>query len=102
MARLLAIYSQPADAAAFDRYYHGTHLPLFGKVAGVRKVAFSVSPQAIAGDTPYLITEVTFDSIADIHTALASPEGKAAAADLANFAQAGVAVLIYDQRDGAL
>ena len=27
MARLLAMYKKPADAAAFDRYYFTTHVP---------------------------------------------------------------------------
>lgn len=28
MAKLYAIYRQPADPAAFDRYYSDKHLPL--------------------------------------------------------------------------
>ncbi|HEV8518572.1 MAG TPA: EthD family reductase, partial [Burkholderiales bacterium] len=40
-----------------------------------------------------------FDSMAAIQQALASPEGIAAAADLPNFAQAGVDILIFDSKD---
>ena len=28
MAKLFAIYQQPADASAFDAYYFGKHVPL--------------------------------------------------------------------------
>jgi uncharacterized protein (TIGR02118 family) len=38
--------------------------------------------------------------MADFGRALDSPEGQAAKADLANFAQAGVTILVYDTREG--
>ena len=31
MAQLLALYHQPADPAAFDRYYFETHVPIAKK-----------------------------------------------------------------------
>lgn len=40
-----------------------------------------------------------FDSMAAIQTALTSPEGAATAADLGNFAQAGVELLMFDTKD---
>jgi uncharacterized protein (TIGR02118 family) len=39
-----------------------------------------------------------FDSLADLNAALESPEGRAAAADLSNFASAGATLLIYDSK----
>jgi uncharacterized protein (TIGR02118 family) len=45
-----------------------------------------------------LIATLTFDSLADIRAALASPEGHATAADLANFATGGVSLLIAETR----
>ena len=50
----------------------------------------------MAGNPVHLVAELTFDSLADIDAAFASPEGQATAADLANFAQAGVTILIFD------
>ena len=32
MAKLVALYKKPADAAAFDAYYFGTHVPIAKKV----------------------------------------------------------------------
>ena len=44
----------------------------------------------------HLVAILTFDSMAPIQAALASPEGVATAADLGNFAQAGVELLMFD------
>ena len=49
------------------------------------------------GIAPHLIAILNFDSLADLNTALASPEGQAAA-DLSNFASSGAALLIYDMK----
>jgi uncharacterized protein (TIGR02118 family) len=48
--------------------------------------------------SPYLIAELEFDSMEALQAGMASPEGQAAAGDVANFAQAGVTVLVYDTR----
>jgi uncharacterized protein (TIGR02118 family) len=100
MARFLVLYNQPADPAAFDRYYFETHVPIAKKIAGLR--SFTVSsgkPTMVTGSvSPHLIAELEFDSMGALEAAIASPEGQAAAADLANFAQAGVTLLVYDTR----
>jgi len=100
MAQVLVLYNRPADPAAFDRYYHEKHVPIAKKIPGLRSYAVSNSPvQALAGAAPYLVAVLTFDSMVDIQTALASPEGQAAAADLPNFATGGVAaMLVYDTK----
>ena len=101
MTRLLVLYNQPADPAAFDKYYSEKHLPIFRKVSGVRSMVFSSGPpRAIAGTAPHLIVAITFASMVDFERALNSPEGQAAKSDLANFAQAGVTILVYDTREG--
>jgi uncharacterized protein (TIGR02118 family) len=53
---------------------------------------------AVAGDAPYLVAILHFDSMADVNAALASPEGQAAAADLPNFATGGATLLIYESK----
>ena len=37
MVRLLVLYGQPEDPAAFDRYYHEIHVPLAKRMQGLRK-----------------------------------------------------------------
>lgn len=100
MAKLLVLYNQPADSAAFDRHYFETHVPIANKIPGVRSYTVSAGkPAMVAGNvSPHLIAEVEFDTMDALQAAMASPEGQAAAADLANFAQAGVTLLVYDTR----
>jgi len=98
MAKLIAMYKTPADKAAFDRYYHSTHVPIAKTVPGLRAYEIShgpiVTPDGLA---PYhLIATLTFDSVAAIQAALGSPVGQATAADLGRFATAGVDIYILD------
>lgn len=100
MTRLLVLYNAPTDPAAFDRYYRETHIPIANRIPGLRSYTINSGPvTALAGTAPYLVAELTFDSMADLNAALASPEGKAAADDLPNFATGGVTLLAYDYRD---
>jgi uncharacterized protein (TIGR02118 family) len=96
MAKLYAIYQQPADAKAFDSYYYNTHVPLAKKIPGLR--SYEVTRGDVMGmggkHGVYLVATLGFDSMAAIGAAMASPEGQATAADLANFASAGVDVMM--------
>ena len=100
MAKLLAMYKRPADPAAFDRYYFGTHVPLAKTIPGLERYDVSAGPVLTpAGPAPYhLVAILTFGSMAALQAALGSPEGKATAADLANFAQAGVDLSFFDEK----
>jgi uncharacterized protein (TIGR02118 family) len=101
MAQLIALYKKPANAAAFDAYYYSTHVPLAKTIPGLRR--YEVSTGAVAGGQGesglHLVAVLTFDSLAAIQQALGSPEGAATAADLANFAQAGVDLLMFDTKE---
>ncbi len=101
MARLLAMYRRPKDTAVFDKYYYSTHVPIAKKIAGLRKYEVTTGPIGTpAGPSDlHLIATLHFDSLADIQAAFASPEGQAAAADLANFADGGVELLICDTKE---
>jgi uncharacterized protein (TIGR02118 family) len=101
MAQLLVLYNTPPDPAAFDRYYQQTHIPLAQKIPGLRSYSISSGPvRALVGSAPapHLVAILNFDSMADLNAALASPEGQRAAADLPNFASAGVTLLVYDSK----
>jgi uncharacterized protein (TIGR02118 family) len=100
MAQLLALYHQPSDPAAFDRYYFQTHVPIAKKVPGLKSYIVNHGPvNAIAGNpAPYLIAELSFDTMADLQAALSSAEGQAAAGDLSNFAHAGVTLLVFETK----
>lgn len=101
MAKLVVLYKNPADAAAFDDYYFKKHVPLAKRIPGLRRYEVNATPIANpAGASPfYLVATLEFDSMGAIQQAFASSEGMAAAGDLANFAQAGVEMLMFDTKD---
>jgi uncharacterized protein (TIGR02118 family) len=101
MASLVALYRTPADPDAFNAYYFSTHIPLAKTIPGLRRYEVSSGPVVTQqGPSPYhLVGTLHFDSMAAIQHALTSREGQATAADLANFAQAGVEIVIFDSRD---
>jgi uncharacterized protein (TIGR02118 family) len=100
MAKLIALYKKPADVAAFEKYYYSTHVPIAKKVPGLRSYEVSTGPVASgAGESPYhLVAILGFESLAAIQSALGTPEGQATAADLGQFAQAGVDLLMFDTK----
>ena len=101
MAKLVALYKKPADAAAFEAYYFGTHASIAKKVPGLRHFEVSVGPVGTPqGDSPYHLAAIlSFDSAEALQRGLGSREGQAAVEDLAHFAQAGVDVLIFDSKE---
>ena len=101
MAKLVALYRKPADADAFDRYYFSTHVPLAKKITGVRRYEVNAGPVAsLQGESPvHLAAIITFNNMSALQQALASQEGQATAADLANFAQAGMDLYIFDTKE---
>ena len=98
MAKLFAIFQQPKDPAAFDSYYAKTHVPLVKTLPGLR--SYEVTRGDVMGmggkHGVYLVAVLEFDSVASIGAAMASPQGQATAADLANFASAGVDVMMAE------
>lgn len=101
MADLVVMYRTPKDAAAFDKHYFETHVPLAKKLPGLRKYEVSsgvvASPAGASGF--HLIATLKFDSVSAIQAAFASPEGKAAAGDLSNFATGGADLIMFDSRE---
>ncbi len=100
MAQLVVLYRTPSDASAFDQYYFESHVPIAKKVPGLRK--YEVSHGAVtspSGSTDvHLIATLHFDDMASLQQAFATPEGQAAAADVAMFATGGVEMFIVDNR----
>ena len=102
MARLLVLYKTPKDPAAFDKYYFETHVPIANKIPGFTKYEVTQGPIiSPMGDTGlHMIATIEFPDMATLQAAFASPEGHAAAADVATFAgESGVDTLISDNRE---
>ena len=94
MADLVVLYKMPTDPAAFDKHYYETHIPLVKKMPGLRKYTVTKGPiMTPRSPSPlHLIATLTFDDMAAIDVARASPEGQAAAADVTTFATGGAEV----------
>ena len=100
MAKLFVTYQQPTDVKAFDAHYAEKHVPLVKAIPGLR--GFELSSGDVMGmagkHAIYLVAVLEFDSVAAIQAALATPQGQAAAGDLANFAGAGVDLLMSETK----
>ena len=94
--KLVALYGPPTDAAAFERYYAQTHVPLARRLPGLERVETALlAGMAEGGTAPYhRIAELWFAGMEQFRTAAASPEGQELAADVANFATGGVTVFV--------
>ena len=80
MHRITIQYGAPADPAAFDKHYQEVHVPLAGRIPGLRRYTVS-RPRGLGGPAPYLVAELWFDDADALKAALRSPEMAAAGAD---------------------
>ena len=96
-ARLIVLYSTPADTDAFDAHYREVHTPIVRRYPKLRDLRLTRT-DGVAGQAPpvYLMAEMVFDSRPDLEAALASDAGRESGRDLRSFAQAGVTLLIAD------
>jgi len=102
VVRLIALYNQPEDPAAFDAHYRTTHAPIVRGYPNLR--AMRLTRTDGVGGRPaafYLMAEMAFDSRAALDEALASDAGRESGRDLRNFAQAGVTLLVVDDAAAA-
>ena len=101
MARIVVIYKTPKDAAAFDRYYFGTHVPLVKRIPGLRK--FEVSQGMVTAPSGpsgvHRVTTMHFDDMAAFLEAFSSAEGQAAAADAETLMGDGDQMLLFESRE---
>jgi uncharacterized protein (TIGR02118 family) len=94
--KLTVLYGHPTDPAAFERYYAETHMPLVSKMSGFSSTEKAKVVGTPGGEKPafYRMFEFWFESEGAMQATMGSPEGKAAVADLGNFATGGVTVLV--------
>jgi len=96
VVRLIALYSNPEDPAAFDAHYHDVHAPIVGRYPNLLGMRLTRADGVGRPAAFYLVAEMSFASRADLDAALASEAGIESGRDLRNFAQAGVTLLIAD------
>jgi uncharacterized protein (TIGR02118 family) len=95
MVRLIVLYNQPNDPAAFDAHYRDVHTPMVERYPKLQSLR--LTKLAGPGGRPapyYLMAEMIFDSDGDLAEAVGSAPSAESARDLRNFAQAGVSVFV--------
>ena len=102
MAFVTVIYNQPKSAAAFEKYYWATHVPLVGaKQAEVGFVGAELTKfdATLDGKKPtyYRQAVLWFKNMADLEKGIATPGFKAIGDDLANFATGGLTALVGEE-----
>ncbi len=102
MAFVTVIYNQPKDAAAFERYYWDTHLPLLDtkhQEIGFVHGELTKFDATLDGKKPthYRQAVLWFNNMADLQKGIATAGFKTIGDDLANFASGGITALIGEQ-----
>lgn len=82
--KLVALWSTPADAEAFEKDYAATHIPLVAALPGLKG---AVASKALSGPY-YRMAELIFDDGDGLGAALASAEGQVLLADAGRLQQA--------------
>lgn len=98
MVRLTILYGQPDDPAEFDRYYWNDHMPLAKKMKGwLRWTVEPVVPVSGEPLPPYhMVVGLYAQSREEMERILATPEARAATADVPNFATGGSTFLVTE------
>ena len=101
MVRLLVLYGQPNDPAAFDKYYSEVHIPIARRMRGLKKwTVGKVTGTADGQPSPYYyLADLYMESREDFEKLLSSPEGQAAVADVPNYATGGATFLYTEIED---
>lgn len=96
MVKLVVAYGHPQDPEAFNRHYTETHVPLAQKIPDLRRFEYGpVLGTPDGAQAPYhYLAELWFDDAEQLQAAMSSPEGEAAAADVASFATGGATLMI--------
>ena len=96
MVKLMVLYGKPEDPSAFDAHYAATHAPLAEKIPNLRRYEHGKALGTPDGsEAPYYyVADLSFDDPDALQAGLSSPEGQAAAGDLATFASGGVTMFV--------
>jgi len=94
-AKLIAMYTRPADEQAFNARYFPGHVDLVKKLPGLQRIDIS---RGLGKDAPYwLMAQMTFADRDAMMAALATPEAKATTDDVQEFAGDIVSILLVDE-----
>ena len=94
--KLVVLYTQPDDTAAFDEHYLSVHMPLAEKLPGLERAETGTFTMALDGgeQTYHRVAELYFADQDAMNAAFGSAEGSATAADYGQIAPPGSRMLI--------
>jgi uncharacterized protein (TIGR02118 family) len=98
-AIVTVLYNAPKSAAAFEKYYKETHIPLVvanqGEI-GFKRADLTKFESSLDGKKPafYRQAELYFESMDDLQKGVATPGFKKVADDLGNFATGGLVGMV--------
>jgi len=99
MVKMVVLYKTPGDREKFDSHYLGTHVPLCEKLPGVQRIEVTRFTKAMGGDPPfYLMTEIAWNTQAEMDAALASPENKAVYRDARDNIEPGLMTVTFAEK----
>ncbi len=88
--KLMVLYTQPEDPAAFDQHYFGTHMPLVNAIPGLQRAETG----CFGTKAPYYRVATLYFADRDaLRAALGSSEGTATSADYEQIAPEGSQIL---------
>ena len=91
MVKLVAMYKTPSDLEMFEKHYLEKHMPLVEKIPGLIRSEVSKLKVLPGTESQYfMMAEMYYDDMDAFNAAMGSPEGKASARDLVNFAKDNV------------
>jgi uncharacterized protein (TIGR02118 family) len=100
MAKLVILYGQPEDPAAFEDYYTNLHIPYatehMPNVIGAENLRVIGASDA---DAPpyYRVSWLAYETTSDLKAGIGSQHGRAVLADLENFATGGATILTCEE-----
>jgi uncharacterized protein (TIGR02118 family) len=101
MIKLVAMYKVPEDVESFDKHYNEIHAPIVKRWPGLKKLEVARITGAPIGEARHhLIAEMYFENEEAMQLALASPDGKAAARDVMEFAGKLVTMFYAEVQEG--
>lgn len=96
--KLTVLYGHPESPEAFETHYAGVHDPLARAIPDVLRVETARGLPTADGSAPayYRVAELWFADLEVMRAAMASEQGAAAGADMANFASGGATMVVSE------
>lgn len=96
MYKVTVLYRHPSDVDFFEKHFKEHHLPLAQKMPGVCRIETTKFHSAADGGSPeyYRMSEIFFNSRAEMEETMGSPEGQASINDLLNLTSTGVQIIL--------